>query len=137
MPNSSRSQTFFNVAKAVSKTSDHPEFQLGSVIASGKSIVAVGANRKAKSHPLQKQYNEVKFHDDNCKHPLHAEIDALRKIDTRKQYSNLSIYIFRQTKKGKPAIARPCKACMEAIKDFGIHHIYYSTDMGFAHEVLN
>ena len=31
-------------------------------------------------------------------------------------------------------MARPCPACMAAIKDFGIKNIYYTTDDGMAYE---
>ena len=33
-------------------------------------------------------------------------------------------------------MARPCNACLAAIKDLGIRNIYYTTDDGFVHEKL-
>lgn len=31
-------------------------------------------------------------------------------------------------------MARPCPACMSAIKELGIKNIYYTTDNGYAYE---
>ena len=33
-------------------------------------------------------------------------------------------------------MARPCPACMQAIKDMGIKHIAYTTDDGSANELI-
>ena len=52
-------------------------------------------------------------------------------------FSRVHIYIYRELRDGTLAMARPCQACLAAIKQMGIKHIHYTTDgEGYAHEVL-
>ncbi len=43
------------------------------------------------------------------------------------------IYIYISYTNGL-GMARPCPACMAAIKELGIKNIYYTTDNGYAYE---
>ena len=65
-----KDKRYFNLAKAVSYTSDYPRVHIGSVIIKNKEIVAVSANQK-KSHPLQQKLNPIRF--DN--HTSQSDID--------------------------------------------------------------
>lgn len=132
---SDRELRYFDVAKAVSETANHNSFMIGAAIVVGKSIISVGANDKDRSHPLQKKYNAFRFNDDKCKHSIHAEIDAITKAKNQiDDFSDAKLFVYRLQKNGNLGIARPCKGCMEAIKDFGIKEIYYSTNEGLAYE---
>lgn len=128
----------FKVAKEVAKTSNFKEHHLGCVIAYKRHIIAVGANSN-KTHPTQCLYNAYRSFMESktpIKHSLHAEIDALmsipypvaQKIDWKK----VKIYVYRicNGKNKKVGLAKPCEGCMAAIKDFGIRHLYYTTDEG-------
>jgi|GEM_PF-343685 len=129
----------FEVARAISKTSDNAQYFIGAVVSYGKSIVGVGCNSAFKSHPLQKKYNQnrPKF-SEFSNHPIHAEIDALIKASSTagKDLTGAKIYVYRENKLGKLAMSRPCRACMQAIKDFGIKDVYYSTEDGLSYESL-
>lgn len=123
------------IADAVSKTSDFTRYHLGAVIANGAEILAAACNQM-KSHPLQKKYNRVRGEVAiNWTH-LHAEIAALNKVKNKKLLNGATIYISRKTKHGQSALARPCKGCMQALNDYGVKKIVYTTDDGYAVEVL-
>jgi deoxycytidylate deaminase len=129
----------FEVARAISKTSDNPSYFIGAVVLAGKSIIGAGCNSASKSHPMQKKYNQNRPRfSEFANHPIHAEIDALIKATAAagKDLSNAKIYVYRENKLGKLAMSRPCRACMQAIKDFGIKDIYYSTEDGLSYESL-
>jgi len=73
----------------------------------------------------------------------YAEIDALSHIsyttNLQLDYSKVKVYIYRVSfgHKSGHGLARPCNGCIQALRDKGIRHIYYSTDDGFAYERLD
>lgn len=70
---------------------------------------------------------------------LHAEISCINQIKhLHINFSNVKLYIYRIRKeKDMPhGMSRPCPSCMAAIKDIGIRHIYYTTDLGYAYEQI-
>ena len=88
---------------------------------------------------MQHKYNYLRYDDKNINYyynpSLHAEIQALNKIKYLDiDFSRVEVYVYREFKNGKPALARPCVSCMEFIKDLGIKNIYYSTPDGYAYE---
>lgn len=105
---------YFDLARKVSKLSDHKRFSLGAVIVDGSKIISVGAN-KLKTHP-------------KSTHPyssLHAEMAAI--ISARQDLSKCDIYVYRGIKPGTPAMAKPCVYCQAMIQEAGIKNIYYTT----------
>ena len=130
-----RDYRYFEVARAVSKTSEFKRVKIGAVVVLDKSIIAVSSNIK-KSHPLQKKYNEKRFgpsFEDNCHHFQHAEFAAIAKVMHR-DLSRAKIYVFREDKYKKFAICRPCIACTELIRHVGIKDVYYTTPNGYVYE---
>lgn len=124
---------YFDTAKEFSKYSNHDKYSLGAVIVKDGKILSSGFNNK-KSHPLQKKYNKFRgFKNDHLNHFLHAEIHALSKVQD-KNLSGSQIFVYRNMKDGNNGMSRPCKGCMQAIKDFGITDVYYSTENGLAFE---
>ena len=69
-------------------------------------------------------------------HALHAELMCLNNLATTENVKT-KLYIYRQRKDQPFGLARPCKACMAAIRKAGIRHIYYTTNDGYASEVLS
>ena len=66
---------------------------------------------------------------------VHAEIAALSKIRHLDiDWNRIEVYVYRACKNREHGMARPCRACMQAIIDLGIRTIYYSTDAGFVRE---
>lgn len=142
---SSFDKKMFKLAKATAETSDFKNFHLGCVITYKKRILSVGVN-SYKTHPMQKEFNRKNRKFTKSNKPIldsvHSEIDALTKIsypiEQNIDWKNVKIYIYRISKgrKNGHGLARPCAACMAAIKDKGIRHIYYTTNEGYAYEKL-
>lgn len=138
-------KNMLKMAREVAKTSDFDSHHLGCVIAYKKHVIAVGANSN-KTHPAQKTYNSYRNFTKGpgaIKHSLHAEMCALMSISypvaQQVDWKQAKVYVYRICK-GKPkgfGNARPCAACMAALKDFGIRHLYYTTNDGVAYERLD
>ena len=111
---------------------DHPHFRLGCVIMiKGNRVISEGANDKYRSHPYV-QKNGQWFN-----HGIHAELAAIFKVKHRGNLVGATLYIFRQTKNGEFANARPCPMCYELIKECGIKRIVYTTvDNGVQEEKI-
>jgi deoxycytidylate deaminase len=108
---------YFLLAKNVSMYSDYKQ-KLGCVIAKHKPI-GIGFNLK-KTRPTNSKLNFCRS--------SHAEIRCL--INCGKTNLKGSVaYIYRQTKNGKPAMARPCEDCLKALKDAGVKKIYYTINI--------
>lgn len=130
-----RERAHFGAAKAVSELSNH-RCKIGAVVVLKHRIVSSACNSDCKTHPLQKRYNRYRFPEDT-QHKCHAELLALVPlIKDGVDLSNASIFTYRQHKNGSLACARPCKSCMQLIKDCGIKKIFYTTDDGYAREDL-
>ena len=130
-----REMKFFDMARAVSKTSTYIRVKIGAVIVSKKQIISVGTNVR-KSHPLQKRLNRFRsINVDNMAHSLHAEINAI--IRANEDLTNTQIYVYREDQNGNLANCRPCAACMQEIKKVGIKTIYYTTSDGDCREDLS
>lgn len=135
---SKRDYKFFEVAAAAAATSHHKKAQIGAVIVSNKHILSVGVNQHTKTHPMQKQYNVHRYgiKNDTLSHCTHAEIDAISKAKNTKMLKQSRIYVSRVKKDGSLGMCRPCPACLQALGNSGISEIFYTTDLGYAHEVI-
>lgn len=128
-----------NLAKNMAKLSTFGRQKMGCVVVNKKCVISAGMN-SYKTHPLQKEYNKLRYPDDNTPHCLHAEMAALIPLQyTDIDWGKTSLFVYRQRKgdKTKGAMARPCTACMAYIKSLGIKNIYYSASEGVIHEVLD
>lgn len=130
-----RDMQYFDVAVALAKTSPHFKNKLGAIIVL-KNEVLSSATNLSKSHPMQKQYN---FHRkiDIIHDHLHAEIHSIVKSPDKRKLRGATIYVSRVRNDQKLGMARPCPACFNALKDFGIKEIFYTTDTGFAQEIMS
>lgn len=137
----SREERLFNVAKSVAATSKHPKARVGAALVHDGHVVSVGVNGK-KSHPLQAHYNSFRYDDDGgmTKHLMHAEIEAIVKARSYLHHissRDIQIYVYRVMKDGSKGMARPCAGCMQALRDFGIKEVYYSTNDGLVYEKVD
>lgn len=109
---------FFELAKRISQKSPS-KYKLGCVIVYKNKVVNVGFNDMNKTHPKANSAYKT----------LHAEIDALIGLE-----HNIAkycvVYLYREYKNGKPALAKPCSTCELALKRAGIRHVFYTTDDG-------
>lgn len=128
---------YFDKAKHIADISDYKKVHVGCVAVYQGNIIGIGCNTN-KTHPKQKYYNRYRgINTDNAKFApkLHAEISCLNSIKNYDiQFSKVKLYIYRSRLDREHGMARPCPACMAAIKDFGIKNVYYTTDEGMAYE---
>jgi tRNA(Arg) A34 adenosine deaminase TadA len=99
-------------------------------------IVSFGVNSD-KTSPMQNLYRmKTSLKDiENFIDKEHSEINCLRKVDTSINFSKAELVIISIRCDGTFRLARPCEVCMKAVKDFGIHKIYYTNrDQGFTYE---
>lgn len=126
---------FFNVAKAVAKTSHYPRIKIGCCIVKKNKILAVGVNQ-LKSHPIQKKYNKFRpLNNNNINNNIHAEIDAIRKCN-KDDLIGASIYVYREDGTGLLRMCKPCEACSELLKQCGLKTIYYTDVDGYYSKLL-
>jgi len=130
-------EKFFRLAKNVSELSDYPTHHLGCVVIYKGKVISSGFNCN-KTHPIQRVYNRERFSEDCSPHSLHAETHALCSLmrDPDIDWGRVVLYTYRERKDGSFGLARPCKSCMKLLKDLGIHRICYTTDDGYAEEVI-
>ena len=127
---------YFRAAESISALSDH-KCQLGCVVVKNHRIISSGHNSNSRGHGFQKRLDEKFFNDGKSRGCKHAEIDALLPlIRNRCNLTSATIYIFRKNKSNQFAMARPCARCMSIIREQGIRKIEYTTDLGFASEVI-
>jgi cytidine deaminase len=62
---------------------------------------------------------------------LHSEVSALLRCRDKQVYR---LTVERYNQDGSPALARPCEACQQAIKDFGVQVVEYTTENGWVTE---
>lgn len=133
---------YFRLAREEMLLSDYGNGQksrcLGCVVVLNGTVISRGHNAM-KTHPLQKIYNLERFEDVSTPARIHAEIAALSPIRyiEKKALAKCEIYVYRELKSGKKAMARPCKSCMKFIKKLGIHKIFYTTNDGYAKEIID
>lgn len=124
-----------HIARAllVSAESDYKRINIGSVIAFGSKVVAVGWNGH-KSHPMQRHYNQLAGRLSPA-HACHAEMAAIIKASTN-DLSGATIYVGRYDMLGRLAMCRPCGACRLAMERRRITDVIYTTPDGVIHETV-
>lgn len=138
---------WFDLARQEAEKSSFHRFKVGCVVVYNGYVLAAGCN-SSKSDTVQKKYNYYrKFNNYDSgtmvQHSLHAEIAALKSIPypvkQKTDWKQVKIFTYRIAP-GLPqrkGLSRPCRACMEWIKELGIRKVYYSTDTGFAAERID
>lgn len=125
---------FFNKAKQIATISDYPKIHVGCVAVFQNQIIAIGYNCN-KTHPLQMFYNKYRIRSNLILPKLHAEMSCINQLkNLHINFSKVKLYIYRIGNDKEFRMARPCPACMAAIKDLGIRDIYYTTDDGYVYE---
>lgn len=132
----------FKAAQEVSHEADYTgvsHVKVGCVLVYKGTVIAKGANSD-KTHPQQEKYNKYRFKKAKNHYlpaKTHAEIAALSKIkELDIDFSDVQLFTYRALKDGHIAMARPCPACMAAIRNLGIRKIHYTTPDGYADEKL-
>lgn len=129
-------RAYFKAAKAISTLSEFKQHHIGAVVVYGHKIIASGCNSN-KTNPRQKTLNRHRFKADTPA-TIHAELAALLSLINRKDinFSDVSLYLYREHKSGDLALAAPCPACRALIKSLGIRNIYYTGDNSYISEEI-
>ena len=130
---------FFEEAKKESHLSDYNGQALGAVAVYGEKVILARGHNTEKTRTSQQKFNVYRVKDKSniLTKPAkaHAEIEIYDKIKYLDlDFSRVTVYIYRETKKGNLAMSRCCPACMAALKSLGIKKICYTTDDGYAEE---
>ena len=104
---------FFQLAKSASKNSTY-HIRVGCVIVLHGKPVSVGWNIE-KSHP---RYTTGKHKT------IHAEIKAI--LSAQCDLTNGVAYVYRETRDGMPALAKPCEVCEAVLQEVGIKTVFYT-----------
>lgn len=130
----------FKLARECSLQSDYSgSARIGCIVVYKHCVLAKGQNSN-KTHTEQAKYNIWRYK--NCGNRYlpdksHAELAALVKIKYLDiDFSKVHVYVYRELRDGSIAIAKPCPACMAAIKKMGIKHLHYTTNDGYCYEKL-
>lgn len=134
-------ERFFQFAREASLKSDYTRRgsapRIGVVAVYKGSIVAEAWNTD-KTSPLQARYNEYRYYNPTLPEKSHAEtvlVQRLRwKFGDSLDWSRVQIYLYRELKNGKLAMARPCRSCFHLLRDLGVRKVFYTTENGFAEE---
>lgn len=88
----------------------------------GDRIITFGYNKCIKKSIIR---------DQTIKFTIHAEVDALCKVDN-KLLRGLDILIIRlgNSRTKKLRNSRPCNACIDRLLQYGIRKVYYSNEDG-------
>lgn len=133
----------FKQARIEAEHSTYDRIKVGCVIAYKHSVIGTGNNGN-KSHPMQKEYNR-KFRDFDVESgqyihdAIHAEIAAINSIQytigISVDWSKVKVFVYRicNGKEFGYGNAKPCPACMNAIKELGIRKVYYTDDDGYSY----
>lgn len=114
---------FFELARRISFKSSY-KHRLGSLIVKKGKVLGIGYNSN-RTHPKSK--NEFNM--------LHAELSAI--LNSRlEDFTDCSIYVYRETPTGKIATSYPCKHCYNMICSLGFKDINYTDYHGFKKEIL-
>ena len=132
-----RHETFLNIAKELSNLSDFTKHKIGCVVVYKGTIISSAFNSN-KTHTMQYRYNKYRdLEGDTIISKSHAEVAALSKIRYLDiDWSRVIVYVYRAHKSGIRAMARPCQACYQAIKEKGLQTIVYTTENGYAVEKI-
>lgn len=83
-------------------------------------VLSIRSNDYQCSHPVQKHFAELVGRPDAIY--LHAEISAL--IAAKKEVYKM--IVVRVDADGSPVLAKPCKICERAMKEYGVKVIEYT-----------
>jgi tRNA(Arg) A34 adenosine deaminase TadA len=91
-------------------------FPMGAVLAQGNRVVASSSNKRRNSPVV-----------DFLHSTFHAEESVLRRVRTAK---GATLYVARIDALRRPAMAKPCHRCQQALLHAGIRRVLYTSESG-------
>lgn len=113
-----------DIARQLSKKSDHHTHKVGCVIAKGDRVLGSGFNL-LKTHPKSPHAHKS----------IHAEFMAA--LNASYDIKGATAYIFREHRDGTWAISRPCKYCWKFLLDCGVKKVVYSFEGNYKQEEMS
>ena len=110
---------FFQEAKKASLKSQSVP-QMGAALVKNNKLLSWGYNEMKKTHPKATSPFRT----------LHAEVDAILGIPL-KDLPGCDVYVYREFKNGKAALAKPCPSCYHTLRKYGIRRVFYTTSSGW------
>ncbi|MFE5302275.1 hypothetical protein [Streptomyces sp. NPDC056632] len=92
-------------------------YRVGAVLASGSRVLAASPNVR-RNNPMV----------DFLHATFHAEEAVLRQASGSK--GRRTLYVARVDAAGRPALARPCRRCQDALFAAGVTRVHYTTSVG-------
>lgn len=111
------------MAKKISNKSDHHTHKMGCVITKGNRVLGTGFNT-TKTHT--KSPHRFKS--------IHAEFMAT--LSANYDIKGATVYVFREQRDGKWAMAKPCQDCWAFLMECGIKKVVYSFEGSYKQEDL-
>jgi tRNA(Arg) A34 adenosine deaminase TadA len=97
--------------------------KMAAVLITPEGGIFIGRNQ-LKSHPLQAAWGARNGRPKSIF--LHAETDAIVKALKQGMETIDAIYIARVSKRGIPALARPCDVCLALLAHFNVRKIQWT-----------
>lgn len=115
-------EKFYDQIEILKKVALNSElhYKHSACVLKGDKILKIGINRYFKT---------LNYENNNIKLSIHAEIDALFKMN-QKFTKGTDILIIRLGNHGKLKNSRPCNSCIDKLKQKGIRKAYYSNEDG-------
>ena len=85
-------------------------------------VLGRGVNSYTRTHPLQKHFAVLAGMSEE-KSFLHAELQAVLRSRDKEIHT---VFVARVLKDDTISLARPCAACMKALKAFGVEKVVYT-----------
>lgn len=113
-----KDRKFLEEARRESLNSTHYKAKMGCILVKNGNIISKGFNKMRHTSNVNSKWNNS----------LHAEVDCLLKaINKGISVKNSTIYIYRESKKGLPALSKPCDYCYNMITELKLKKIVYTS----------
>jgi len=115
-----RHRRHLDLAKRIANNSDFNEYRHGAVLARGKSVINVSANKNS-----YKSWGQRFRHRDQGHATHHAELGCILGVD-RSLTQGATVYVARVGKNGAARLSKPCPMCESAMRHVGIKEVIYT-----------
>ena len=117
-----RHRRHLDLAKRIANNSDFHEYRHGAVLARGKTVINVSANKNS-----YKSWGQRFRHRNEGHATHHAELGCILGVD-RSLTQGATVYVARLGKNGTTRLSKPCPMCEAAMRHVGIKEVIYTVN---------